>query len=413
MVVNRFKVTQRCTRKAAGSRRFPGLYHSQVTAYAHKQNGIGRQNFCVVQQILWLKQQIVNDDSIAGTGESGYRSMHTLQYLMALSAEPNVRHRRGACQIRNHVKAACAGRVRGCVQAAQSRRHAVTELIECQVLPGFGCQALDGASQSGFAGAGRAVEQNDGGCQHSRMEAPQAQSVQAIFGRLAEPAIISVLGPVADYRTGLSATEYECVAAAIEKRQREFSSGRQFARVAMSALGLQPASLSAGTDRAPDWPAAMVGSISHSDALAWVVGARRDASGLQSLGVDIEQLNRLGAELNGKLFRPAELARMEQLACVPELPLLESVPRLAAEDRLQRLATLWFSAKEAVYKATAPIAGQFIGFQEVELVPDTDGTEFSMRYHGDHPPSAIMESGRGYLAIKDTHALTLFLIPTG
>ena len=223
--------------------------------------------------------------------------------------------------------------------------------------------------------------------------------------------ITSVLAAIGDHRASLAEIEQESVANAVPKRQREFAAGRVFARAAMAHLGLPPTAIPALDNRAPQWPAAMLGSISHSDTLAWVVGALR-SSQLQGLGADIERLRRVQPALYPKLFTETEQERLQALAA--EQPGTFSVERapLNQSEREQQLATLWFSGKEAVYKATAPIAGAFIGFQEVELVPSIDGLRFSMRYLGSHEPSAVMEQGRGYFCLRDDHALALFTIPS-
>ncbi|MFK7913927.1 MAG: 4'-phosphopantetheinyl transferase [Pseudomonadales bacterium] len=238
----------------------------------------------------------------------------------------------------------------------------------------------------------------------------QTQTIQSVFSHCKESEVLSVLGPVADYVASLDPAERDSVSAAVAKRQREFSTGRRFARQLMAALGLPASRVLVAPDRAPQWPEPMLGSISHSDQLAWVVGTVRGRSRVRSLGADIERLRRLQPELNSKLFTVSELRRLRQLAADPAQPLLSGLALDDTEGRCQQLATLWFSAKEAVYKATAPIAGAFIGFQEVELLPAVDGLGFSMRYLGHHGASAIMEQGTGYLGIRDDHALALYTI---
>lgn len=244
------------------------------------------------------------------------------------------------------------------------------------------------------------------------MKLPPVRPVADLFAALELP-VCSVLGPVRDYSQALMPAERAGLARAVAKRQREFATGRAFARTAMAALGLTAAAVPAASNRAPQWPPGMLGSISHSDELAWVVACRDDQSLVRGLGADLERLERLGSELHDKLFTSAERLQLQHLAEQGTLPWSEPAPTapIGPEQCLQLWATLWFSAKEAVYKATAPIAGAYIGFQEVELVAVADGAQFTMRYLGEHAPSRIMELGQGYLTLQRQHALALFVIP--
>lgn len=236
----------------------------------------------------------------------------------------------------------------------------------------------------------------------------QARPVQALFTQYDVPEVLSVLGPIGNYLSHLHPIERDSVSNAVTKRQREFATGRMFARILMGALDLPLDSIPAGPNRAPQWPSSLCGSISHSDELAWVIGVPGAHPRVRGLGADIERLQRLQADLNDKLFTAAERQRLHTLAADPTNLLLSGVADARARE--QQLATLWFSAKEAVYKATAPIAGAFIGFQEVELLPSADGLQFTMRYLGEHQPSAIMEQGSGCLRVQNNHALALYTI---
>jgi enterobactin synthetase component D len=146
---------------------------------------------------------------------------------------------------------------------------------------------------------------------------------------------------------------------AVERRRRSFALGRAAARDALAELGIEPVAIGRGSGGEPEWPTGVVGAISHSGDLAVaVVGWQRDYAGL---GVDLEQLS------------PGLSERASRMVCTPtELAWLERQPD-------GRLRTMLFSAKEAVFKATFPIAGVWLGFGDAELTWDAERRTFAAR----------------------------------
>jgi 4'-phosphopantetheinyl transferase EntD len=137
---------------------------------------------------------------------------------------------------------------------------------------------------------------------------------------------------------------------AVEKRRREFALGRACARAALAGLGHGEAVIAKGDEGAPVWPAGIVGSITHTKGYAAAVaGESRRFAGV---GIDAERKGGVTPQLWPRLFTPTE---QEALRARPD-------PSLAA--------TLFFSAKEASYKAwglkTAPV------FREIELALKQD-----------------------------------------
>src|SRR5258708_4350783 len=63
----------------------------------------------------------------------------------------------------------------------------------------------------------------------------------------------------------LFAAEAVLVAGASQKRQREFTGARVCARLALARAGIRPAPVIPGPSGAPQWPAGMVGSMTHCD----------------------------------------------------------------------------------------------------------------------------------------------------
>lgn len=141
------------------------------------------------------------------------------------------------------------------------------------------------------------------------------------------------------------------------KRQAEYLAGRLCARQALLQLTGTAAVPAVGADRAPCWPAGVVGSITHGS--AWAAAVVAHAGDYQGLGLDVESwLSPERAErLAAQLLTPAELQRLAQL---PE-------PQHAAQISLS------FSLKESLFKALYPLVQQRFYFQDAELLSAAEG----------------------------------------
>ena len=156
--------------------------------------------------------------------------------------------------------------------------------------------------------------------------------------------------------------EAAIVARAVAKRRREFATGRDCARSALGRLGVPPVPILAGERGAPQWPAGIVGSITHcagyrAAAVAWA----RDAV---TVGLDAEPNDRLPHGVLDLISLASERAR---------LPGLVTAAPGVCWDRLL------FSAKEAVYKAWFPLTRRWLGFEEADITIDATGGTFGAR----------------------------------
>jgi 4'-phosphopantetheinyl transferase EntD len=169
------------------------------------------------------------------------------------------------------------------------------------------------------------------------------------IARLFDRAVTVCQAPVALVDTQLFSEELAHVATAVPKRRAEFGTARVCARKALATLGFEPRALVPGFDRAPVWPRGVTGSISHThDWCAVVVCLTTQAS---SVGLDLERDCCIGQDLEPVICTPRE---REWLAAAP------SATR-------QRLRTLLFSAKEAVYKCQYPLTRRMLDFLDLEL----------------------------------------------
>ncbi|MFW5921558.1 MAG: 4'-phosphopantetheinyl transferase family protein [Polyangiales bacterium] len=189
------------------------------------------------------------------------------------------------------------------------------------------------------------------------MNAPPSR-IGALFG----PDVVALEAAPADVEGTLYPQEEAAIGRAVEKRRRELIAGRVLARRALGELGLPPAPIPVGDDRAPVWPEGVVGSITHTRDYCAVVVARREH--VRSLGADAE----LGEPLGEHLWRRVCTDRERRWLG----------DRPAGEQG--RLAKVVFSVKECLYKAQYPLTHQFLGFQDVEAELDPSSGTFEVTF---------------------------------
>jgi 4'-phosphopantetheinyl transferase EntD len=150
--------------------------------------------------------------------------------------------------------------------------------------------------------------------------------------------------------------EEELISRAVDKRRREFRTVRHCARQALRQLGLPPAEVLRGERGEPQWPAGVVGSMTHCG--GYRAAAIAHSHDLRALGIDAEPHQPLPAGVLNTIALDEEQAHLRQLA-------------------LADATTCWdrilFCAKETVYKAWFPLARSWLGFDDavVTINPGT------------------------------------------
>jgi 4'-phosphopantetheinyl transferase EntD len=144
--------------------------------------------------------------------------------------------------------------------------------------------------------------------------------------------------------------ERELLKRAVEKRRREFTIVRACARRAMKKLGVAPGPVLPGERGAPQWPAGVIGSMTHCEGYGAAALAR--ATDLASLGIDAEPHLALPDGVLDAVALPGETDRLD---------------RLAAREPAVHWDRLLFSAKESVYKAWFPLTGRWLDFSEADI----------------------------------------------
>lgn len=140
---------------------------------------------------------------------------------------------------------------------------------------------------------------------------------------------------------------------AVPKRRAAFAAGRWCAHEALRVLAPGSASIeiAIGSQREPVFPPGFVGSISHTDGIAAVAVA--SASRARGLGLDIEH------------WMDADTATgvRDHVLVHGESERLQTQTGWSAAQ----VATLVFSAKEALYKCLFPTVQTYFDFQDAEL----------------------------------------------
>lgn len=156
--------------------------------------------------------------------------------------------------------------------------------------------------------------------------------------------------------------EEEQIAKAVEGRRREFATARACARAALAELGIPPVAIPTGPRGAPQWPAGIVGSITHCQGYRACAAARD--SDLLTVGVDAEP------------DEPLPDGLLPDIALAPER---QAIAGLMEGDPTVCWDRLLFCAKESVYKAWFPLTGAWLGFEDAMVSLDVPGGRFSAR----------------------------------
>ncbi len=156
--------------------------------------------------------------------------------------------------------------------------------------------------------------------------------------------------------------EVELAATYGHKRRADFCTGRYCLRQCTAPLGYD-GPIMPGQRGMPTLPAHITASVSHSRTLAGAIAA--PTTHVRSLGLDIETIGRVHTDMWHLLFSPRET---------------EYLAALSPQERALH-STLFFSLKEAFYKAQFPITHTYLDFHDVELIPTNGSFYISMLRH--------------------------------
>jgi 4'-phosphopantetheinyl transferase EntD len=168
----------------------------------------------------------------------------------------------------------------------------------------------------------------------------------AVLARAAHPGLRAACRKItAGDELALTPAELRPLDRSIDSVRRASGAARIVAKTLLAEFGVSAGvELPRSASRAPIWPPGFVGSLAHDAEYAAAAVAR--STSLRGVGIDIE----------------------------PALPLPEELLEMIATHSERKqingdliLARLLFCMKEAVYKATHPIDGVFLGHHDVEV----------------------------------------------
>ncbi|MET7965054.1 4'-phosphopantetheinyl transferase superfamily protein [Micromonospora sp. NPDC005305] len=177
---------------------------------------------------------------------------------------------------------------------------------------------------------------------------------------LLPPEVTVAVAGAADWTGALLPAERACLGErAVAGRRRDFTAGRVCARRALAGLGLPPTPVPAAPDRAPVWPAGVVGAITHTRDYCAAAAAR--AAEIRAVGIDAEGHRELPAGVRRKVCLPEEEAELARL------------PGGVA------WSVVLFSVKETVYKVWRPLVGTWLDFSDARVTFDPEAGTFTAR----------------------------------
>lgn len=185
----------------------------------------------------------------------------------------------------------------------------------------------------------------------------------------------------------------------VAKRQTEYLAGRLCARETLLTLTGVASVPTVGDDRAPQWPAAICGSITHGQGWAAAISAQH--SDWRGLGIDAEKLlpEQRAERLSGEILTSSELHQLVGLS---------------DEERAWRIS-LTFSLKESLFKALYPLTLKRFYFHDAELIACDNGRCGAARLRLLIDLSEQWSAGSefdGQFSWISEHVLSLISIPT-
>jgi 4'-phosphopantetheinyl transferase EntD len=176
------------------------------------------------------------------------------------------------------------------------------------------------------------------------------------------PADVAVFETRGDLDEPLFPVEAAAVAAVVDRRRREFVTGRACARHALGQLGFPRVAVPTGLRGAPVWPPGVVGSLTHCAGFRAAAVARVEH--WRCLGIDAEEHAPLPEGVLEVVALPDERDRLAVLAAAYPGP---------CWDRIL------FSAKESVFKAWFPLTRTWWGFEDISVIIEPAAGTFSAR----------------------------------
>ncbi|GGO21842.1 4'-phosphopantetheinyl transferase [Microbispora rosea subsp. aerata] len=186
--------------------------------------------------------------------------------------------------------------------------------------------------------------------------------------------------------------ERPLIARAVDRRRREFVTGRHCARLALARIGVAPVPIPRGERGAPVWPAGTVGSITHCSGYRAAAVASTEAG--RAVGIDAEPNEPLPEAVLPTIASPGEIGSLRTLS---------EADSKVCWDRIL------FSAKESVYKVWFPLTGRWLDFSEAVVDIEPSGTFRARLLVAD--PAIGTDLLRGRWIVSDGYIATSIALP--
>ena len=182
---------------------------------------------------------------------------------------------------------------------------------------------------------------------------------------------------------------------AVPKRRLEYAAGRFCAQQALQQCAAADAAAVVGTGAhgEPLWPPGIVGAITHThEFAAAAVALKRDA---RAIGLDAERLTQLSADV------------LDYIAVPAEIPALTLTSQLAADA----VASIVFSAKEALFKCLYPEVQRYFDFRDAVIEAIDPSGSFTARLLVELTPALAQGSRfQGRFALADGRVYTAIVL---
>lgn len=155
---------------------------------------------------------------------------------------------------------------------------------------------------------------------------------------------------IKDYLHAHDWKHFDTLTDAVLSRRQEYFAGRVCAAIAYNKLtGKMLSELNNLSDRQPDWPSDVIGSISHNEKYVVAELILKNSNPILGIGVDVATLGSVSQSLQNQICTQGEYENLSLLS-------------------IENLLTYIFSFKESLFKAVYPLTLDFFDFQAAQVI---------------------------------------------
>lgn len=174
-------------------------------------------------------------------------------------------------------------------------------------------------------------------------------------------------------------------------RAKEFIAGRFCCKKALESIGVNKQPILRSNEGLPIWPEGICGSITHSQEYCAVAIGSQDE--VKSIGIDCEIITFMNAFEKKVICTEIELQWLENLS-----------------ENSDHVTSLFFSAKESVFKCQYQITGKWLDFQDVDVFIDFENNSFQVETTDTTVQAVVPNVFEGKFIIFDNHVFTGIII---